>query len=62
MGHIYTVVEATNLEALIDQVNQAMRDGWRSEGGVCCIKVENRADGLQQYRFLQAMERRVLRG
>jgi len=57
MKYIYTVIEADNLSLLIDKVNIAMRDGWRSEGGICCVQFQTRPDGLASYRFMQAMGR-----
>ena len=62
--HVYTVIEADNLAALIDKVNGVMRDGWRAKGGVCCVQFQNPPNGLASlagsisYRFLQAMEKR----
>lgn len=61
MRHIYTVIEAENLSELVDRVNTAMSDGWRSQGGVCCVKLQTRSYGLISCRFMQAMEKRVSR-
>ena len=61
MRYSYTVIEAENLSELINKVNIAMSDGWRSEGGVCCVKLQTRPDGLTGCRFMQAMEKRTSR-
>jgi len=48
----YTVIFDTKLERLIDQVNQAIQEGWRPLGG---IAVTN--EGLIFFYYYQAMAR-----
>jgi hypothetical protein len=49
----YTVIKGYELERLIDDVNKAIRQGWKLQGGVCVDSYNVR------FTWAQAMTREV---
>ena len=54
----YTVIKGYELERLIDDVNKAIREGWRPQGGICAYYDRDISKISEQppwERFAQAM-------
>lgn len=59
----YNIISATSPKELIEEVNKAIKEGWKPIGGICVVPAQDPLPGIPGYTFnLQSVVRKTIAG